>query len=73
MLVFLRPALRCVPLRFLPREPFVVEFFFVAANPAGAMPSSNVNARKLERLVFLHSQGPPAVTVRSKITMEFPI
>ncbi|HTA70286.1 MAG TPA: hypothetical protein VK776_18490 [Bryobacteraceae bacterium] len=54
MLVFLRPALRCVPLRFLPREPLVLELFFVAANPAGAMPSSNANARKLERIVFIH-------------------
>jgi len=54
MLVFLRPALRCVPLRFLPREPLVLELFFVAANPAGTMPSSNVNARKLERIVFIH-------------------
>ena len=75
MLVFLRPALRCVPLRFLPREPFLVELllFFVAANPVELAPINKVNARKLERIVFIDYECPPAAKVRSKITIEFHI
>jgi hypothetical protein len=76
MLVFLRPALRWVPLRFLPRELFLVELFFVSANPADVVaiaPISKVNARKEERIVFMHYQCAPAAKVRSKITMELSI
>lgn len=60
MFVFCRPALRWEPLRLLPREPFLEPLlFFVLANAAGMVPISvapvnNVNARKLERIVFMH-------------------
>jgi hypothetical protein len=47
--------------------------FFVAANPVELAPINKVNARKLERIVFIDYECPPAAKVRSKITMEFPI
>ena len=60
MFVFCRLGLRCEPLRLLPREPFLEPLpFFVLVNAAGMVPASiapvnNVNARKLERIVFMH-------------------
>jgi hypothetical protein len=79
MLVFLRPALCCGPLRFL-LWPFLVELLpsLVAATPVevvaiSAAPSSRVSARKVERIVFMHYQCTSATKIRSKITMEFPI
>ena len=59
MLVFFRPGLRWDPLRLLPREPCFEKFAaFVLANASGVAirvaPINKINARKLERIVFMH-------------------
>jgi hypothetical protein len=61
MFVFCRPGLRCEPLRLLPRLPFLDEprLFFVLAKAADVVsisvaPIIKVNARKEERIVFMH-------------------